>query len=106
MYLVKKKNTTNTKSVNSLKKQTRKILVYLYIIIKDNIMKKQGYNARLDESLGAKNGKKKQSLKSRRDESKGMEKAMGKKAYSGNKSSAQGCYHSNNVKVVKHDHLK
>ncbi len=68
--------------------------------------KSQGYNARLDESLGAKNGKKKQSLKSRRDESKGMEKAMGKKAYSGNKSSAQGCYHSNNVKVVKHDHLK
>ena len=31
---------------------------------------KQGYNARLDESLGAKNGKKSQSLKSRRDESK------------------------------------
>ena len=50
----------------------------------------QGYNARLDESLGARNGKKKQSLKSRRNESKGMEKAMGKRAYSGNKSSAQG----------------
>jgi hypothetical protein len=65
---------------------------------------KQGYNDRLDESLGAKNGKKKQSLKSRRDESKGMEKAYGKKAYSGNKSSAQGkgCYHSNNIKVVRH----
>ena len=46
-------------------------------------MKKQGYNSRLDESLGARNKtKKKQSLKSRRDESKGMEKAMGKKAYS------------------------
>ena len=45
--------------------------------------KKQGYNARLDESLGARNkGKKKQSLKSRRDESKGMEKASGKRAYS------------------------
>ena len=45
----------------------------------------QGYNSRLDESLGAKNGKKSQSLKSRRDESKGMEKSMGKKSYSGNK---------------------
>ncbi len=49
------------------------------------------------------NGKKSQSYKSRRNESKGMEKAMGKKAYSGNKSSAQGCYHSNNLKVVKHN---
>ena len=35
---------------------------------------KQGYNARLDESLGSKNGKKSQSYKSRRDESKGMSK--------------------------------
>jgi len=52
--------------------------------------KKQGYNARSDESLGARNGKKSQSLKSRRDESKGAEKAAGKRAYSGNKSSAQG----------------
>ena len=46
-------------------------------------VKKQGYNARLDESLGARDGKKSQSLKSRRDESKGMEKSMGKGAYSG-----------------------
>ena len=46
-------------------------------------VKKQGYNDRLDESLGARNGKKSQSLKSRRDESKGMEKSMGKGAYSG-----------------------
>lgn len=48
-------------------------------------MKKQGYNAKLDESLGMRKGKessKKQSLKSRRDESKGMEKKMGKRAYS------------------------
>ena len=52
--------------------------------------KKQGYNARLDDSLGAKNGKKKQSMKDRRDESEGMEKSMGKRKYSGNKSSAQG----------------
>lgn len=47
-------------------------------------MKKQGYNARLDESMAMKNkGKKKQSMKSRRDESKGMEKSMKRKAYSG-----------------------
>ena len=53
--------------------------------------KKQGYNSRLDESLGMRNkGKKKQSFKSRRDESKGMKKSKGKRAYSGNKSSAQG----------------
>lgn len=45
-------------------------------------MKKQGYNSRLDESVGTRNkGKKKQSLKSRRKESEGMEKAMGKKKY-------------------------
>jgi hypothetical protein len=55
--------------------------------------KTQGYNARLDESLGMRNGKestKKQSLKARRDESKGAKKAAGKPAYSGNKSSTQG----------------
>ena len=44
---------------------------------------KQGYNARLDESLGARNGKKSQSLKSRRDESKGMSKATSGHAYGG-----------------------
>ena len=52
--------------------------------------KVQGYNARLDDSLGARHGKKKQSLKSRRNESKGAKKAAGKKAYSGNRKSAQG----------------
>ena len=36
--------------------------------------KKQGYNARLDESLGARRGKKSQSFKSRRDESRGARK--------------------------------
>lgn len=46
-------------------------------------MKRQGYNARLDDSMGSRNGKKKQSMKSRRKESKGTEKAMGKRAYSG-----------------------
>lgn len=50
----------------------------------------QGYNARLDDSLGAKHGKKSQSMKARRDESEGMEKSMGKRKFSGNKSSAQG----------------
>ena len=53
-------------------------------------VKKQGYNARLDDSLGARKGKKKQSMASRRKESKGTKKAAGKKAYSGNRKSAQG----------------
>ena len=44
--------------------------------------KTQGYNDRLDESLGARDGKKSQSFRDRRDESKGAEKAAGKKAYS------------------------
>lgn len=47
-------------------------------------MKKQGYNARLDESLGARRGAKKikkQSFKDRRDESKEMERSKGKPAY-------------------------
>ena len=45
-------------------------------------MKKQGYNSRLDESLGARNGKKSQSMKSRRNESKGMMKHYGDHPYS------------------------
>ena len=53
-------------------------------------MKKQGYNDRLDDSLGSRNGKKSQSMKDRRDESEGMEKSKGKRKFSGNKSSAQG----------------
>tara|TARA_R110000787_G_scaffold178173_2_gene290081 strand:- start:1109 stop:1261 length:153 start_codon:yes stop_codon:yes gene_type:complete len=43
---------------------------------------KQGYNSRLDESLGMRNGKKSQSYKARRDESKGMMKRFGKHPYS------------------------
>jgi hypothetical protein len=43
--------------------------------------KKQGDNARLDESMGARNGKKKQSLASRRKESEGTEKSMGRRKY-------------------------
>ncbi len=50
-------------------------------------MKKQGYNARLDESLGAKHkGAHKQSLKSRRDESKAMSKKDYGHAYGGDHS--------------------
>jgi len=44
----------------------------------------QGYNDRLDESLGNRDGVEpmmKQSYKDRRDESKGMEKSMGRRAY-------------------------
>ncbi len=52
-------------------------------------MKKQGYNARLDDSLGARNGKKSQSMKARRHESEGMEKALGKAKFAGNKRSTQ-----------------
>jgi hypothetical protein len=47
---------------------------------------KQGYNSRLDESLGAKHGKKSQSLKSRRDESKAMSKKDYGHAYGGDHS--------------------
>ena len=43
--------------------------------------KKQGYDDRLDESLGARHGKKSQSYKARRKESEGMEKAMGRRKY-------------------------
>jgi hypothetical protein len=44
--------------------------------------KTQGYDDRLDESLGARDGKKSQSFKARIHESKGAEKAAGKRAYS------------------------
>ena len=54
----------------------------------------QGYNARLDESLGAKHGKKAQSMKSRRDESKGMAKAMTGHAYSGDHAMKENAYPS------------
>ena len=52
-------------------------------------MKKQGYNARLDESLGARHGKKTESAakrKASRDESKGMSKKMYGHAYGADKS--------------------
>ena len=49
-------------------------------------MKKQGYNSRLDESLGAKNGKKSQSMKDRRDESKAISKKDYGHSYGGDHS--------------------
>jgi len=47
--------------------------------------KEQGYNDKLDDSMGAKNGKKSQSMKDRRDESEGEEKSKGKRKFSGDK---------------------
>ena len=57
---------------------------------------KQGYNSRLDESLGAKNGKKSQSMRSRRDESKAMSKKDYGHAYGGDHNMSYECI--NNVK--------
>ena len=49
-------------------------------------MKKQGYNARLDESIGGRHkGKHEQSLKDRRDESKAMSKKLYSHAYGADK---------------------
>jgi hypothetical protein len=58
------------------------------IVAKSAMGESQGYNDRLDDSLGAKDkGKKsKQSMKDRRDESEGEEKSKGKRKYSGDKS--------------------
>ena len=49
-------------------------------------MEGQGFNDRLDESMGARNGKKMQGMKARRDESEGMERAMGRRKFAGNRS--------------------
>tara|TARA_R100001460_G_scaffold7889_1_gene19883 strand:- start:286 stop:483 length:198 start_codon:yes stop_codon:yes gene_type:complete len=65
-------------------------------------MKKQGYNARLDESLGARHGKKSQSFKDRRDESKAMSKKEYGHAYGADKGMSY--RHSSSWKT--HDHLK
>ncbi len=63
--------------------------------------RKQGYNARLDESLGSRNrGRKTQSLKSRRDESKGTEKARGKRAFSAVGSMDKGSRRKSSKRVV------
>ena len=52
--------------------------------------KKQGYDDRLDESLGARHGKKSQSYKARRKDSEGMEKAMGRRKYAAVKTMDKG----------------
>jgi len=64
---------------------------------------KQGYNARLDESLGMKHkGKKhKQSLKDRRDESKGESKHLSGHAYAGDHSMKEDKHYPKSV----HNHL-
>ena len=61
-----------------------------YVIYQEEIKfakggKTQGYNDRLDDSLGMRTGRrstKEQDYKDRRDESKGMEKGMGRRPYS------------------------
>ncbi len=55
------------------------------------VKKDQGYNARLDESMGARNKtKKQQSLKSRRHESEAMEKKGGRRKYAAVKTMDKG----------------
>jgi len=49
-------------------------------------MEGQGFNDRLDESMGARNGPKMQGMEARRDESEGMEEAMGRRKFAGNRS--------------------
>mgnify|MGYP003111904608 CR=1 FL=1 len=74
-----------TKMKNILDKSMKDMGLMDSYYAKGGTMKKQGYNDKLDESLGNRKGKestKKQSLKDRRDESKGEEKALGKRAYS------------------------
>ena len=62
-------------------------------------MKKQGYNSRLDESLGNKHkGSHSQSMKDRRDESKAMSKKMYGHAYGGDHSMK---YEKHSPKSVK-----
>ena len=64
-------------------------------------MKHQGYNARLDESIGNKDkGPKSQSLKDRRDESKGEKKLSGH-AYAGDHSMKEDKHYPSDV----HGHL-
>lgn len=49
------------------------------------MIREQGDNDRLDESMGARNGPTMQGMKARRDESKGMERSSGSTPYSGDK---------------------
>ena len=60
---------------------------------------KQGYNDKLDESIGMKHkGPHSQSLKYRRDESKGMAKKMTGHAYSGDHSMKEDKHYPSSVK--------
>tara|TARA_R110000824_G_scaffold246413_1_gene435558 strand:- start:207 stop:554 length:348 start_codon:yes stop_codon:yes gene_type:complete len=52
--------------------------------------KKQGYNAKLDESLGSRNRKTKGKLGARRRESEGMEKKMGRRKFAAVKTMDKG----------------
>jgi hypothetical protein len=61
----------------------------------------QGYNSRLDESLGARNGKKKQSFKDRRDESKAMSKKDYGHSYGADKGMSYRHAHEDCVHYVK-----
>ena len=61
--------------------------------------KSQGYNDRLDESLGMKHkGPHKQSMKDRRDESKGESKHLTGHAYSGDHSMKEDKHYPKSVK--------
>lgn len=65
---------------------------------------KQGYNARLDESLGMRHrGPHKQSLKDRRDESKGEEKRETGHAYAGDREMDEGYRH--HMAVAHHKYM-
>ena len=68
-------------------------------------MKKQGYNSRLDESLGSKHrGSHSQSLKDRRDESKAMSKKDYGHAYGGDHNMSYECISNvgkRNSKLIK-----
>lgn len=66
-------------------------------------MKKQGYNARLDESLGGKHrGPHSQSFKDRRDESKAMSKKRYGHAYEGNHNMKEDKHYPKSVKSKLH----
>jgi hypothetical protein len=72
----------------SLLQKIDKENISIFVSIKNIKMKKQGYNDRLDDSLGAKHGKKSQSMKDRRDESEAMAKKIYKHKYGGDHSMA------------------
>lgn len=67
-------------------KEDRKKMV---VTVMKKKMKKQGYDSRLDESMGARDGKKSQSYKDRRDESEGEERHKRRPKFSGNRRSHQ-----------------